>query len=160
MSHLAEDILFDFLHMEAVRLFYDDADTDKGEIEASSKLENIGFSTGYRLVERLSRQSLRHGSQLELLKYVCRVVWHAVYRKEVNSLRTNNLGLYVLHDDNFRFFSSMAKGKQYLEQAPKYLSLACGIVRGALANLGLESVVTAEVTQLPQCKFEVQVQRP
>jgi len=159
MSHLAEDILFDFLHMEAVRIFHD-KDDEKSDSEASSKLENIGFSTGYRLVERLSRESLRHGSQLEVLKYVCRVVWSAVYKKEVNSLRTNNLGLYVLHDDNFRFLSSMARGKQYLEQAPKYLSLACGIVRGALANLGVNSVVTAEVTQLPQCKFEVQVQRP
>jgi len=147
------------LHMEAVKLFYGKSNGNYDD-DAATKLELMGYSTGYRLVERLSRETLRHSNELEVLKYVCKVVWNAIYKKEVNSLRTNNLGLYVLLDDNFRFISSMAKGTQYLEQAPKYLSLACGIVRGALANLGVTCVVTAEVTQLPQCKFEVQVQRP
>ena len=41
----------------------------------------------------------------------------------------------------------------------QYLAFTCGIVRGALANLGVTCVVTAEVTQLPACKFQIQVQR-
>lgn len=35
----------------------------------------------------------------------------------------------------------------------QYLAFSCGVVRGALCNLGLESVVTAEVSVMPSCKF-------
>ena len=41
----------------------------------------------------------------------------------------------------------------------QYLAFTCGLVRGCLANLGVTCVVTAEVTQLPACKFQIQVQR-
>lgn len=157
---MAEDVLFDFLHMECVRLIYDKDNFEKfSEDDATSKLEHMGFSTGYRLADRLSRDALRFSDELELLKYVCKVIWNAVYRKEVDNLRTNHQGFYVLHDNRFRFFASMSHGKQYLEQAPKYLAFPCGVVRGALANLGVQCVVTAEVTALPACKFQVQVQR-
>lgn len=35
----------------------------------------------------------------------------------------------------------------------QYLAFSCGVVRGALCNLGLESVVTAEVAVMPSCEF-------
>lgn len=35
----------------------------------------------------------------------------------------------------------------------QYLAFSCGVVRGALTNLGLDSVVTAEVSVMPSCKF-------
>lgn len=35
----------------------------------------------------------------------------------------------------------------------QYLAFSCGVVRGALCNLGLESVVTAEVSIMPSCKL-------
>lgn len=34
----------------------------------------------------------------------------------------------------------------------QYLAFSCGVVRGALSNLGLDSVVTAEVSIMPSCK--------
>lgn len=34
----------------------------------------------------------------------------------------------------------------------QYLAFSCGVVRGALSNLGLDSVVTAEVSVMPSCK--------
>ncbi|KAF2351526.1 Transport protein particle (TRAPP) component [Trinorchestia longiramus] len=127
--------------MEAVKYVYDQSNNEKQtEDEATSKLEHMGFSTGYRLADRLSRESLRFSDELDLLKYVCKVVWSAVYRKEVDNLRTNHQGFYVLHDNTFRFFTSISRSKQYLEQAPKYLAFPCGIVRGALANLGVQCV--------------------
>jgi len=155
MHRAAEDIPFDFLHMEAVKMLVDESDVDSG----INKLEQMGYSTGYRLVDRLTRDTVRHHTELDDIKYVCRVVWVAVFGKEVNTLRTDNQGRYVLHDDTFRFFSALAKGTQYLKHTPKYVAFSCGLVRGCLANLGLTCVVTAEVTQLPQCKFELMVQR-
>ncbi|XP_042236542.1 trafficking protein particle complex subunit 6b-like isoform X3 [Homarus americanus] len=127
--------------------------------EAISKLEHMGFATGYRLVERLTRESGRYKDELDIMKYICKDLWVTVYKKQIDNLRTNHQGVYVLHDNRFRFLSHMAAGKQYLQYAPRYLAFTCGLVRGCLANLGVTCVVTAEVTQLPACKFQIQVQR-
>lgn len=36
----------------------------------------------------------------------------------------------------------------------QYIWFPCGLVRGALANLGINCLVVAEATDLPQCKDE------
>ena len=58
-----------------------------------------------------------------------------------------------------RFLQPASGGKQYLEDAPKFVVFTCGLVRGSLANLGVTSVVTAEVTKSPAVKLQVLVQR-
>ena len=35
----------------------------------------------------------------------------------------------------------------------QYLAFPCGLIRGALANLGIVCVVTAEVNTIPACKY-------
>lgn len=35
----------------------------------------------------------------------------------------------------------------------QFLAFPCGMIRGALANLGVNSVVTAEVSAMPACKY-------
>ncbi|XP_071552715.1 trafficking protein particle complex subunit 6B isoform X1 [Panulirus ornatus] len=165
---MAEEALFDLMHMEAVSYVFQggeklselsmDIFTGRKD-EAVSKLEHMGFATGYRLVERLTRESGRYKDELDIMKYICKDLWVTVYKKQIDNLRTNHQGVYVLHDNRFRFLSHMAAGKQYLEYAPRYLAFTCGLVRGCLANLGITCVVTAEVTQLPACKFQIQVQR-
>ena len=35
----------------------------------------------------------------------------------------------------------------------QYLSLPCGLIRGALANLGIPSIVGAEITTMPMCAY-------
>ncbi|XP_017729868.1 PREDICTED: trafficking protein particle complex subunit 6A isoform X2 [Rhinopithecus bieti] len=75
--------------------------------------------------------------------------------KQMDSLRTNHQGTYVLQDNSFPLLLPMASGLQYLEEAPKFLAFTCGLLRGALCTLGIESVVTASVAALPICKFQV-----
>lgn len=83
--------------------------------------------------------------------------------------------------------TQLSNGKQYLDQAPKvslhaltnpsswfltslrlilyplvrflsqHLAFSCGVVRGALSNLGLDSVVTAEVSVMPSCKYQSEI---
>ena len=81
----------------------------------------------------------------------------------------------MLQDNSFRFLSKASQDRQYLEASPKFVAFTCGLVRGSLANLGnddldddlvlmsdvsgVNTVVTAEVTSMPACKFQVQVQR-
>ena len=46
------------------------------------------------------------------------------------------------------------------ELAADYLVLPCALVRGALAQLGLEASVSADATSLPQVDFTVVVRQP
>ena len=57
------------------------------------------------------------------------------FKKGVNSLKTDNAGTYVIHDSEFRMLTSLANGKQYLNEAPKFLAFPCGLIRGALCSL-------------------------
>ena len=158
---MAEEALFEFLHHEIVALVVENEKKSmpEGGQNAVSKLERIGFATGYRIVERLTREWPRFKDELDTMKFICKDFWLAVHRKQIDNLRTNHQGVYVLLDNRFRFLSHMSSGKQYLESSPQYLAYMCGMMRGALSNLGLNCVVTAEVTHMPACKFHIQVQR-
>lgn len=101
----------------------------------------------------------RFKDELETLKFICTDFWSAVYRKQIDNLRTNHQGVYVLHDTAFRFLVRMSNGKQYMEVAPRYVTFTCGIIRGGLANLGIKCVVMAEVQSMPSCRFHIQVER-
>ena len=65
----------------------------------------------------------------------------------------------MLQDNSFRLLSKVSQGRQHLEKAPKFLVFTCGLLRGSLANLGVTAIVTAEVSNLPAVKFQVEVQR-
>jgi hypothetical protein len=39
----------------------------------------------------------------------------------------------------------------------EYVWFPCGIIRGALASLGVPSVVVAETSNLPQCTFQIKI---
>ena len=111
------------------------------------------------------------------MKFICTDFWTLIYKKQVDNLRTNHQGVYVLQDKAFRFLTRISPGTKQLEHAPKvklqhnqkisdlnrffiefqFVAFTCGLVRGALANLGINSTVTAEVQSIPSCKFHVQV---
>lgn len=42
----------------------------------------------------------------------------------------------------------------------QYLAFTCGLVRGALSNLGVKSIVTAEVSVMPGCKTCIALYHP
>uniref|UniRef100_H3CHX5 Trafficking protein particle complex subunit 6B n=1 Tax=Tetraodon nigroviridis TaxID=99883 RepID=H3CHX5_TETNG len=151
---MADQCLFDFLHMEIVSHVYKEQQTSTGEDRAVcvSVLENMGFRVGQGLIERITRDSPSFKDELDIMKFICKF-WTKVFRRQVDNLRTNHQGTYVLQDNKFSLLTQLSSGKQYLDQAPKYLAFSCGVVRGALCNLGLESVVTAEVSIMPSCKF-------
>nr|XP_010349253.2 trafficking protein particle complex subunit 6A isoform X2 [Saimiri boliviensis boliviensis] len=106
-------------------------------------------------VRGLPREMLAFREELDVLKFLCKDLWLAAFQKQMDSLRTNHQGTYVLHDHSFPLLLPMAAGLQYLEEAPKFLAFTCGLLRGALCTLGIESVVTASVAALPGCKFQV-----
>ncbi|CAG0899527.1 unnamed protein product [Darwinula stevensoni] len=154
----SDEGLFDYLHMELVSTLLQ-PERNPGIHLSISTMEHLGFSSGYRLVERLTREWPRFKDELDSMKFICKEFWTAVFRKQVDNLRTNRQGVYVLQDNRFRHLAKVSTSGQYMEAAPKLVVFTCGLVRGALANLGIVSVVTAEVSAMPICKFQVQIQR-
>ncbi|XP_030633661.1 trafficking protein particle complex subunit 6B, like isoform X3 [Chanos chanos] len=132
---MADDALFEFLHMEIVSHVYKEqasrADIDKERVSCVSALESMGFRVGQGLIERFTKDSPTFKDDLDIMKFLCKDFWTNIFRKQVDNLRTNH----------------------------QFLAFSCGLIRGALSNLGLESVVTAEVSLMPSCKFQVVIQK-
>ncbi|XP_059999133.1 trafficking protein particle complex subunit 6B isoform X4 [Lagenorhynchus albirostris] len=124
-----------------------------------TKLENMGFRVGQGLIERFTKDTARFKDELDIMKFICKDFWTTVFKKQIDNLRTNHQGIYVLQDNKFRLLTQMSAGKQYLEHASKYLAFTCGLIRGGLLNLGIKSIVTAEVSSMPACKFQVMIQK-
>ena len=156
-SNSPEEVPFELLHLELVTEVLEKDGKDKEQ--ALARLEVIAFNTGYRLIEKLTKESPKFKDELDLMKFICKEFWMCIYRKQIDNLRTNHQGVYVLQDNNFRFLNKVSQGRQYLESASKFVVFSCGLIRGSLANLGINSIVTAEVSNLPSVKFQVQVQR-
>uniref|UniRef100_A0A452DMH4 Trafficking protein particle complex subunit 6A n=1 Tax=Capra hircus TaxID=9925 RepID=A0A452DMH4_CAPHI len=155
---MADPVLFEFLHTEMVaELWAQDPDPGPGGQKTSLLvLEGMGFRVGQALAGLLP---VPHPG-LDILKFLCKDLWVAVFHKQMDSLRTNHQGTYVLQDNNFPLLVRMASGLQYLEEAPKFLAFTCGLLRGTLSTLGVKSLVTASVAALPACKFQVVIQKP
>ncbi|KAF9381020.1 Trafficking protein particle complex subunit 33 [Podila verticillata] len=124
------------------------------------KLEMIGFRVGERLIEKISKDRMRFTDNLEVVKFVCKEVWMFLFKKQIDNLKTNHRGVYVLQDNNFRWFARMAHDQSSAESVKKvtpYLWFPCGILRGILSNLGIPSVVVAETSALPGCTFQIKI---
>ncbi|KAL2181940.1 transport protein particle component [Thermothelomyces heterothallicus CBS 202.75] len=122
------------------------------------RLERIGYRVGQGLVEsRFSRDRPRFNDTLDVIKFLCKDLWTIVFRKQVDNLKTNHRGVYVLTDNSFRPFSRMSAevGSQAVIRAQPFLWFPCGIVRGALAALGITATVHAETTELPGAVFQI-----
>ncbi|XP_076023018.1 trafficking protein particle complex subunit 6b [Genypterus blacodes] len=157
---MADEAPFQFLHHEMIQYIYKSA--GEGETETGrnmSRLESVGFRVGQGLMERLTKDTARFKDELDIMKFICKDFWTCVFKKQIDNLRTNHQGIYVLQDNKFRLLSQLSAGKQYMEQAPKYLAFTCGLVRGGLSNLAVKSIVTAEVSVMPACKFQVMIQK-
>ncbi|KAH7642961.1 trafficking protein particle complex subunit Trs33 [Dermatophagoides farinae] len=152
---MADDILLDFLHMEFVSLF----DEMNGEEKPNdlSRQESIGYQVGFRFIKKYTREWNRFKDELEIIKFICKEFWSAIFGKQADTLRTNHQGIYVLIDNQFRFLKRMTDSQQYMDQIGKYLAFSCGLIRGALFNLGIPSVVTTDVSQPPSVKFQIKI---
>ncbi|XP_029806217.1 trafficking protein particle complex subunit 6B isoform X2 [Suricata suricatta] len=117
---MADEALFLLLHNEMVSGVYKSA--EQGEVENGrciTKLENMGFRVGQGLIERFTKDTARFKDELDIMKFICKDFWTTVFKKQIDNLRTNHQGIYVLQDNKFRLLTQMSAGKQYLEHASK-----------------------------------------
>jgi hypothetical protein len=135
----AELVPFELLHLELVSSIIHGSGREEGaeaDTAATSRLELLGYNAGFRLIERLAKDYPKFKDELDLLKFICKDFWVAVFRKQIDNLRTNHQGVYVLQDNAFKFLTKASCDRQYLEASPKFVAFTCGLVRGSLANLG------------------------
>lgn len=83
------------------------------------------------------------------MKFVCKELWTAVFRKQIDNLKTNHRGTFVLTDNVFgplrRCSLEAGKMEEARALAAPFLNFPQGVVRGALMALGLDAEVAAEV---------------
>ncbi|KAJ2399063.1 Peptidyl-prolyl isomerase cwc27 [Coemansia sp. RSA 2559] len=124
------------------------------------KLEMVGFRVGRRLAERFAPLNRRLTDTLDVVKFVCKDVWVMLFNRQIDNLKTNHRGIYVLQDNKFKWFLRMSGnsgGAAAARRAQPYIWLPCGIIRGVLDSFGVSTVVIAETLGLPQCTFQIKV---
>ncbi|KAI0480361.1 BET3 family protein [Xylariaceae sp. FL0804] len=121
------------------------------------RLEALGYRVGLGLVERFSRDRPRFGDALDAIKFVCKDLWMLAFKKQVDNLKTNHRGVYVLTDHAFRPLARMSAeaGGRAVARAQPFLWFPCGILRGALAAMGISATVQAETSELPGAVFQI-----
>ncbi|RYO80305.1 hypothetical protein DL766_003226 [Monosporascus sp. MC13-8B] len=132
-------------------------DEDEERDAVFFRLEALGYRVGMGLVERFSRDRPRFHDALDAIKFVCKDLWMLVFRKQVDNLKTNHRGVYVLTDNAFRPLSRMSAdaGGQAVVRAQPFLWFPCGILRGALAAMGISATVQGETNELPGAVFQI-----
>jgi trafficking protein particle complex subunit 6 len=103
-------------------------------------LDQMGFKVGFALAEKMTREKARFVDNLEIVKYICKEFWIFCFQKQIDNLKTNHRGVYVLCDNSFRWISKMSSDKIPQDQLGLFyareLAFPCGILRGACSNLG------------------------
>ncbi|CZT06017.1 probable trafficking protein particle complex subunit 6B [Rhynchosporium graminicola] len=132
-------------------------DEDEERDAVFFRLELLGYRVGQGLVERFSRDRPRFTDTLDVIKFLCKDLWMLVFRKQIDNLKTNHRGVYVLTDNSFRPFARMSTeaGGQAVIKAQPFLWFPCGIIRGALASMGINATVHAETSDLPGATFQI-----
>ncbi|KAI0344032.1 TRAPP complex subunit trs33 [Trametopsis cervina] len=124
------------------------------------RLESIGMHVGANVAERLCRDRGLFSDTLDAIKFICKDVWVACWDKQVDNLRTNHRGVYVLQDNSFKPIQKISgwQGRaEALGRAKIYAAMPAGIIKGALSRLGFQAVVVPEISTLPQCTFQVKL---
>lgn len=127
------------------------------------RLDNLGYRVGQGLVERFSVNKPRPQTPLDAIKFICKDLWILLFRKQIDNLKTNHRGVFVLTDNRFQPLSRMSVDRRggpkavedALGKAQTFLYFPCGVIRGALSSLGIEVTITAETTEIPAAIFQI-----
>ena len=76
----------DYVHMEMIRYIVDTARPE----DVVTSIEGLGFQVGQRLVEKYTRDRVRFKGVLDIIKFICKDFWTALYSKQIDNLRTNH----------------------------------------------------------------------
>ncbi|KAK1315768.1 hypothetical protein QJS10_CPA05g02087 [Acorus calamus] len=161
--------------MEMVSAYCSRFYANKPEL-AARRIDAIGFQVGQQLCERYAMERPRFNDHLEAIKFICKDFWSELFKKQIDNLKTNHRGTFVLQDNCFRWLTRVSNDAASANNDPSesdpssptaenkaaqatsmYLYFPCGIIRGALTNLGIPCAVSADISNLPACSFVVRI---
>ncbi|GHP03384.1 hypothetical protein PPROV_000213900 [Pycnococcus provasolii] len=153
------EICLDLLLAETERHFMhrDVQNANTSSSDDAKHLQAIGYRVGYALVERCSRGKPRPTDKLDAVKFVCKDFWSAAFGKNVDHLRTNHRGVFVLQDTSFRNLRHVPQHANN-DVANERLQIPTGMLQGALAALGVPPTsVEVECNSPPDVTFTVKI---
>ncbi|XP_042484559.1 trafficking protein particle complex subunit 6b [Macadamia integrifolia] len=174
MGREVSESCVDSLVIEMVSAYCNRFYASKPEL-AARRIEAIGYQVGHQLSERYTIERPRFSDHLEAIKFICKDFWSELFKKQIDNLKTNHRGTFVLQDNRFRWLTrvsidqspantdlsqepSSATDESKASQATSmHLYFPCGIIRGALSNLGIPCAVSADISNLPACSFVVRI---
>lgn len=121
------------------------------------RIEGYGYRVGKGLSEVFTRERSRFTDQLDIMKFICKELWAILYKKQIDNLKTNHRGTYVLIDNGFKYCQRMStsSSQNSIQQATPFLWFPVGIIRGVLAGLGTQATVSFDSAQLPAVSFNI-----
>ena len=111
--------------------------------------------------KQTNKQTLK--AQLEAVKFLCKEFWTEVFRKQIDKLQTNHRGVFVLKDQELKWLRRLPPDEESARVgAIRILAFPCGLIRGALACLGLSGAVVscdflADGRTMASCSFNIKV---
>jgi hypothetical protein len=75
---------------------------------ACTKLDGMGFQVGQRMAEQHARDQPWLAEHMDVIKFICKDFWSALFHKQIDKLQTNYKGVYVLHDNEFKWLSHLS----------------------------------------------------
>ncbi len=64
----------------------------------------------------MTREKPRFLDTLDVVKFICKDFWVSLFQKQIDNLKTNHRGVYVLTDNSFRWISKMSSDAIPAEQ--------------------------------------------
>jgi hypothetical protein len=125
------------------------------------RLKFIGYNLGNKLLQILLYKSnlvLQFLNILDIMKFICRDVWKLMFLKQMDNLRTNHRGTFVLIDNNHKLIArnNSAKGiHDTLSKSKVFLWFSCGVIEGCLSVFEVDSIVTSEINTFPLVSFSI-----
>ena len=134
-------------------------DGDKLRVKRK-EIKAMGYSVGSRIMEIVATEQIWHKEEKETMRFMCKDFWQHLFDKQIDRLRTNNKGVYLLHDINFKWINCTALGpeeensKSLVSRMNSFiLKFTSGIIKGALNQIGVPSKVHGEFDN--ECIFTI-----
>ncbi|KAJ0458968.1 putative transport protein particle (TRAPP) component [Helianthus annuus] len=99
---------------------------------------------------RYTMERPRFSDHLEAIKFIRKDFWSELFKKQIDNLKTNHRGAFVLQDDKSAWLSRMSgepstdtrgsateAGNKAAKTTDMHLYFPCGIIRGALYSVSL-----------------------